>query len=133
MHVFISHVEADREWVMELAKRLRTEGIDVWQDASEVSPGENWLRSAAQALDHADAMILVFSKNTADSPELRKAFEFALSSPRMENRVITVERTVHGRRAAQIPWVLRDLPFVRGATSPRMAARQVLRFLRKAA
>jgi len=59
MHVFISHGEADRPWVSELAKSLRAEGIDVWLDASAVEPGKNWLREAARALERADAMILV--------------------------------------------------------------------------
>jgi nucleotide-binding universal stress UspA family protein len=133
MHVFISHGDADRPWVSELAESLRAEGIDVWLDASEVEPGKNWLREAARALERADAMILVFSGATTGSPELQKAFEFALSTQRLENRVITVERRSSHDVPADIPWVLRDLPFVRGGDNPRTAARQVLKFLREAA
>ncbi len=133
MRVFISHGDPDREWVGELAELLRDEGIEVWPDVSEVEPGENWLRAAASALERADVMILVFSHETMDSPDLRKAFEFALTSPRLENRVITIERHRSSRRSVHIPWVLRDLPFVPHATNPRMAARRVLQYLEKAA
>lgn len=133
MRVFIGHAEPDREWVVELADSLRAEGLDVWLDASEVEPGENWLRAAAQALDRADAMVLVFSEDGSDSPELQKAFEFALTSPRFKDHLVTVERKKRGQRTPEIPLILKKLAFVPDAANPRVAARRVLRLLRRAA
>jgi len=133
MHVFISHAETDREWVAELANSLRAEGLDVWLDASDVEPGTNWLRAAARALDRADAMILVFSEEGADSLEIQKALDFALTSPRFKDHLVTVERKRRGGRTPYIPSILKKLAFVPRAGDPHLAARRVLRLLRRAA
>lgn len=133
MFVFISHGDADRDFAAEIADSLRASGIDAWLDARDVEPGANWLRSAARALDRADAMILILSAPTSGSPELRKAFEFAITTPRFENRVITIERRAPHQVAFRVPWILRDLPFIKKAQDPRRAAEEVIRFLKTAA
>lgn len=133
MFVFISHGDADRDFAAEIANSLRNAGIDAWLDASDVEPGTNWLRSGARALDRADAMILVISAETSDSPDLKKAFEFALTTPRFENRVITVERRLPSQVPFRYPWILRDLPFIKEAQDPRSTAEKILKFLKTAA
>jgi len=133
MFVFISHGDADREFAAEIAGSLRRGGIDAWLDASDVEPGTNWLRSGARALDRADAMILVLSEETSGSPDLKKAFEFAITTPRFENRVITVERRSPSQQAFRYPWILRDLPFIKEAQDPRRTAEKILKFLKTAA
>jgi hypothetical protein len=133
MFVFISHGEADRDFASEVAESLRASGIDAWLDARDVEPGANWLRSAARALDRADAMILILSAKTSGSPELKKAFEFAVMTRRFENRVITIERRAPGQDPFRYPWILRDLPFIKEAQDPRRAADQAIKFLKTAA
>jgi hypothetical protein len=133
MFVFISHGDADRDFAAEIATYLRNAGVDAWLDASDVEPGTNWLRSAARALDRADAMILVISEETSGSPDLKKAFEFALTTPRFENRVITVERRAPSQSTFRYPWILRDLPFIKEAQDPRRTAEKILKFLKTAA
>jgi nucleotide-binding universal stress UspA family protein len=133
MFVFISHGDADREFASEIAESLRSAGVDAWLDASDVEPGTNWLRSAARALDRADAMVLVISAKTSGSPDLKKAFEFALTTPRLENRVITVERRAPSQGQFRYPWILRDLPFIKEAQDPQRAAEKILKFLKMAA
>jgi TIR domain len=133
MFVFISHGDADREFGAEVAVSMRASGIDVWLDARNVEPGANWLRSAARALDRADAMILIFSSATAGSPELRKAFEFAITTKRFENRLITIERRAPSELPFRYPWILRDLPFIKEAQDPRQVADMVIKFLKTAA
>jgi hypothetical protein len=133
MFVFISHGDADRDFASEIAGSLRASGIDAWLDARDVEPGANWLRSGARALDRADAMILILSEATSGSPELKKAFEFAVTTQRFENRVITIERRAAHQDPFRVPWILRDLPFIKKAQDPRRAARKVIKFLKKAA
>jgi nucleotide-binding universal stress UspA family protein len=130
---FISHGDADREFASEVAKSLRESGIDSWVDARDLDPGVNWLRSAARALDRADAMILILSNETSGSPELRKAFEFAITTRRFENRLVTIERRAPGEPPFRYPWILRDLPFVKEAQDPRRVADKVIEFLKTAA
>jgi hypothetical protein len=132
MFVFISHGDADREFAAEIADSLRNAGVDAWLDASDVEPGTNWLRSGARALDRADAMVLVISAKTSGSPDLKKAFEFALTTPRFENRVITVERRAPSQVPFRYPWILRDLPFIKEAQDPQHAAEKILKFLKTA-
>ena len=133
MFVFISHGDADREFAAEIADSLRNAGVDAWLDASDVEPGTNWLRSGARALDRADAMVLVISAKTSGSPDLKKAFEFALTTRRFENRVITVERRAPLQVPFRYPWILRDLPFIKEAQDPQRAAERIIKFLKKAA
>jgi len=133
MFVFISHGDADREFGAEVADSLRQSSINFWLDARDVEPGANWLRSAARALDRADAMILILSAATAESPELRKAFEFAITTKRFENRLITIERRAPGELPFRYPWILRDLPFIKEAQDPRQVAHKVIEFLKTAA
>ena len=133
MFVFISHGDADREFAGEIAESLRNAGVDAWLDASDVEPGTNWLRSGARALDRADAMVLVISAKTSGSPDLKKAFEFALTTRRFENRVITVERRAPSQGPFRYPWILRDLPFIKEAQNPQRAAERIVKFLKKAA
>lgn len=129
MFVFISHGDADREFGAEVAESLRRSSINAWLDARGVEAGANWLRSAARALDRADAMILILSAATTESTELRKAFEFAITSRRFENRLISIERRARGEQPFRYPWILRDLPFIKRAQNPRRAADKVIRFL----
>jgi TIR domain len=133
MFVFISHGDADRDFAAEIANSLRNAGVEAWLDASDVEPGTNWLRSGARALDRAEAMILVISAKTSGSPDLKKAFEFALTTPRFENRVITVERRAPSQVPFRYPWILRDLPFIKEAQDPKSAAEKILKFLKTAA
>jgi hypothetical protein len=133
MFVFISHGDADREFASEIADSLRASGIDTWLDARDVEPGANWLRSAARALDRADAMILILSAATSESPELRKAFEFAITTRRLENRLVSIERRVPGQLPFRYPWILRDLPFIKEAQDPRRAANEVIKLLKMVA
>jgi hypothetical protein len=133
MFVFISHGDADRDFAAEIASSLRRAGIDAWLDASDVEPGTNWLRSGARALDRADAMILVLSEETSGSPDLKKAFEFAITTPRFENKVITVERRSPGGLPFRYPWILRDLPFIKEAQDPQRTAEKIVKFLKTAA
>lgn len=133
MFVFISYGDADRDFAAEIANSLRNAGIDAWLDASDVEPGTNWLRSGARALDRADTMILVLSAKTSGSPDLKKAFEFAMTTPRFENRVITVERRAPSQTPFPYPWILRDLPFIKEAQDPQRTAEKILKFLKTAA
>jgi hypothetical protein len=131
MFAFISYGDADREFAAEVSESLRNAAINTWLDARDVEPGANWLRSAARALDRADAMILILSAKTTRATELRKAFEFAITTLRFENRLITIERRAPHEPEFRYPWILRDLPFVKESQDPRRAADEVIKFLKR--
>ena len=129
MKVFISHVASDREWADELAEVLKRAGLDVWHDASNIEPGQNWFLEAGMALARADALVLVLSADSVKSPLQLKEIQFALTSPKLKNRVIAVERRGRSETPFRIPWILKELAFVPTAPNARRAAQQVLRHL----
>jgi hypothetical protein len=127
MRVFLSHAEHDRAWVSKLADKLRESGLDVWSDASRVEPGANWLLEGGRALQSADAVVIVLSYEASQSPEFQKTIEFALTSPRLKDRVVTIAR--EEGMPYRFPWILRELPIVENPRSPQAAAEHILRLL----
>jgi hypothetical protein len=129
MKIFISHVASDREWADELANALERSGLDVWHDAADIQPGRNWFLEAGKALERADAMIIVLSSESVKSPLQMREIEFALTSPRLKNRVVAVERRTRGETPFRVPWILKELAYIPHAGDARRAAQQVRRFL----
>lgn len=66
-HVFVSYSSKDREFVHSLMMRLIAIGIDVWFDKYEILAGENWSDAITNALNNAEAMLVIFSKNYVSS------------------------------------------------------------------
>ena len=60
--VFISHAEVNAEAAEQLAEGLRSESLDVWTYAM-IGPGENWAAQVANALEQADAMVVLLTPN----------------------------------------------------------------------
>src|SRR5438132_64508 len=92
MRIFISHASEDSEAAGELARAIASRGHDVIARDS-----------SAEALRRADAMVVLVSGRSADSPFVQREIEFALETPRFANRLIPV---VFGRARAA-PWILR--------------------------
>jgi hypothetical protein len=78
-------------------------------------------------------MVLIFSAETSGSPELRNAFQFAVTTLRFENRLITIERRAPSELPFRYPWILRDLPFIKEAQNARRTADEVINLLKRAA
>jgi hypothetical protein len=61
-HTFISYVRENRKVVDRLCATLRNQGIQVWLDRSEISPGADWKAAIRQAIKNGDFFIACFSK-----------------------------------------------------------------------
>ena len=92
MRIFISHASEDSEAAGELARAIASRGHDVIARDS-----------SAQALRSADAMVVLVSSKSVESPFVRREIEFALATPRFADRLIPV---VIGRTSGA-PWILR--------------------------
>lgn len=69
MKAFISHSSKDKEFVLRLARDLRTrEGIDAWLDRLELNPGDKIPEKIEESLTEADVFILVLSPDSVSSP-----------------------------------------------------------------
>jgi hypothetical protein len=92
MRIFISHASEDSEAAGEIARALASRGHDVIARDS-----------ITEALRSADAMVVLVSARTVESPFVRREIEFALETPRFADRLIPV---VIGRTSSA-PWILR--------------------------
>ena len=68
MRVFLSHSSRDKPAVEALARYLREQGIDVWLDKWEISPGDDIIARMNDGLLQADAGLIVFSAQSLESP-----------------------------------------------------------------
>lgn len=113
MKVFISHSHTDSALAARISKALRDDGLEVWDPAADVLPGDNWAEKVAQALKESQAMVVLLTPAAADSPYVRRDMEYALGAKRYSNRLIPV--AVGAREhlpADSIPWIVRHMPWV---------------------
>jgi len=104
MSVFISHALEDQEWARELMSRLSESGIEVWDPASQVFPGDNWALKIGQALEKSNAMVVLLSPAAAKSEPVQRDVQYALGSKRFKNRLIPVMI----KSTTRFPWILKD-------------------------
>ena len=102
--VFLSYAQTDHHLAETLAKDLTAAGFAVWSD-QEITPGGNWARQVAAALDESEAMVVIVSPAAAKSESVRREIEFALTSPRYAGRLIPVV----AKPTSQMPWILEKL------------------------
>jgi predicted nucleotide-binding protein len=82
-YFFVSYARQDFPRVEPILEGLRARGISLWQDTTELRPGENWADSIAGALRGAAGMILFVSRASMSSPVVRQ-------------ELATVTYTTHG-------------------------------------
>ena len=127
MKVFISYSEADEKWARQLRSSLAEEGFEVWNSASDIAPGDNWLLKSGRALQSADAMIVLLSPDSAKSDWVRSEIEYALSSPQFRGRVIPLLI----KPTEDVPWILHKLHFVRATKDVDETISRVVAILQK--
>ena len=127
MKVFISYSEADEKWARQLRSSLAEEGFEVWNSASDIAPGDNWLLKSGRALQTADAMIVLLSPDSAKSDWVRSEIEYALSSPQFRGRVIPLLI----KPTEDVPWILHKLHFIRATKDADETISRVVAILQK--
>ena len=129
MNVFLSYSRCDREWAIAVAERLQSEGFDVWDSESELFPGDNFASRIAEALESADAMVVLVSPDALASEWVKHEIDFALGSSRLSGRLIPVIV----RPTERLPWILQKLKTIGPEGGPRAAADSVVQVLQRAA
>jgi hypothetical protein len=76
--IFISYSQPDRDCAFELVARLEGQGIDCWIAPRDIAPSADWAAEIMDAISGARAMILVFSANSNQSPQVRREVERAV-------------------------------------------------------
>lgn len=111
MKVFISHSHADAPLAAKLSEGLERSGLDVWDPVRNVLPGDNWAAEVARALEESQAMVVLLTPHSINSPYVRREMEYALGSRNYSNRLIpvVVEGTANLPKG-QVPWIVRQMP-----------------------
>jgi TIR domain len=127
MNVFISYSLEDGEFARKLISRLAKAGLEVWDAAAQVGPGDNWALKTGKALEKSDAMIVLISPASAKSHTVQKEIEYALTKERFQDRLIPVVV----KPTTKYPWILEHMQMLRG--EPAEVSKRILSRLKKAA
>lgn len=70
--VYIAHARSDAEIAQRLSRGLVDHAFDLFQDVDSIEPGENWAKEIGDALENADAMVVLLSPPPASGGGGRK-------------------------------------------------------------
>jgi hypothetical protein len=71
--VFMSHASEDKAFVIQLASRLRSDGVDVWVDQWEILVGDRLVdKIFAEGIGGCDAFLIVLSNASVEKPWVRE-------------------------------------------------------------
>ena len=76
--IFFSYSRADQKFVLELAKKLRKIGADIWIDQLDIEAGRNWDKSVERALESSDSVLVVMSKSSVESVNVMDEVSIAI-------------------------------------------------------
>ncbi|MEX5217601.1 MAG: toll/interleukin-1 receptor domain-containing protein [Nitrospiraceae bacterium] len=119
--VFLSYARADRDQARKLAHHLREAGLDVWDPEREILPGSDFTSALKEALEKAEAVVVLISPEAMESRSVSLEIEYALGARHLRGRLIPVVI----RPTKEIPWILNTLHMIRydrpGKTSQHIA------------
>ena len=114
--VLISHASADKDrFVRPFARKLRTKhGVDAWLDEWEIRPGDSLVqRIFPDAIGEADALIVVVSDASVDSPWVREELD-AATLRKISDGTLLIPVILDALGRDRIPLQLHHLSWVRG-------------------
>ncbi len=80
--IFISYSRKDVGTVDQIVSRLKNLGFEVWIDRENIKGGELWRVEIVEAIDNAEAFVLMLSPFSAASDNVRKEVDLAESANR---------------------------------------------------
>jgi hypothetical protein len=116
MRVFLSHTSQTNELAKEVGHVLESYGFEVWDDQEDILPGDNWAQKIGEALDRAEAMVVLLTPDAIHSDSVRQSINFALARKHFSNRLIPVFVGINNQAVPNsFPWILHRL---KGVTLP---------------
>ena len=77
--VFISHSAKDKVTADAVCAMLESEGVRCWIAPRDVLPSMEWSEAIIDAIEECRIMVLVFTANANDSPQIRREVERAVN------------------------------------------------------
>ena len=91
--VFISYSSKDKPTADAVCARLEANGLRCWIAPRDILPGADWSESIIDAINGSRAVVLIYSSNANDSPQIRREVERAVA-----------------KRIAVVPLRIEDVP-----------------------
>jgi class 3 adenylate cyclase len=127
VRVFVSHNHRDRVFVeRNITGPLAKRGIDTWYSNADIVPGENYIEAIETGLFKSDWVIVVVSKNAAESDWVRAEIQTALTDSRLQRRILPI--ATDETRASAIGDALAGLHMLDARNSTDLAE-DIFRFL----
>jgi TIR domain len=76
--VFVSYSQSDHDCAFEMVAKVEAQGIDCWIAPRDISPAADWAAEIIDAIANARIMILIFSRSSNESPQVRREVERAV-------------------------------------------------------
>lgn len=76
--VFVSYSQNDRATASEIVAALESQGLECWIAPRNVTPASEWAAEIIDAISAAKVMVLVFSRHSNESPQVRREVERAV-------------------------------------------------------
>lgn len=110
---FLSHATEDKErFAMPLAKRLRSQGIDVWVDQWEIKAGDSLVKKVfTSGIENAAVFIVVLSRTSIAKPWVSEELDAAVIR-KIEGTCKIIPVLLDNLEAKEVPQPLRHLLWV---------------------
>lgn len=81
LRVFLCHASSDKPAVIELYKRLISDGVDAWLDKEKLIPGQDWQIEIPKAVKNSDVVIVCLSSQSITKEGfIQREIRFALDA-----------------------------------------------------
>lgn len=84
--IFISYSRSDTEYVSTLVQAFRKQGFDVWFDKNIIT-GSDWDDTIEEEIKSADALVIILSKASVKSDNVKDEMSFAMSLGKSVNPI----------------------------------------------
>ncbi len=78
IHAFISHSSQDAEWAQIVCDSLEQRKLKCWIAPRDITPGSEWGAAIIDSIDRSRVVVLIFSSNANESPQVRREVERAI-------------------------------------------------------
>lgn len=124
-HIFISYSRKDIDTTDHIVSLLKKLGFEVWIDREGIKGGELWRVEIVEAIDNADAFVLMLSPNSAASDNVRKEVDLAEGSKLKLFPVLLAAVTL----PAQLRYQLAGIQWIDYTRDPEEKFQELVRIL----
>jgi len=125
--IFVSYSRHDQETVDRIVEAIKQAGMNVWIDREETRGGEESRVAIVEAIDNADALVLILSPNSVDSELVRKEVALAEGS----NKDLVPVLLARVQLPAQLRYQLAGLQWIEYYQDPEAKLAELVKVLRE--